>query len=57
MQALLTNVKGIEAELNKVCQGGKVCDRTGAPHLKWRPVTSGNKVVQFQTGDEREYPQ
>ena len=56
MQALLTNVKGIEAELNKVCQGGKVCDRTGAPHLKWRPVTSGNKVVQFQTGDEREYP-
>ena len=32
-----------------------VCDRRGAPHLRWCPTTCG-KVVQFTTGDEREYP-
>lgn len=56
MQAILTNKEKIGKELSKVCKRGKVCDRTGLPHLKWRPVTSGNRVVQFQTGDEREYP-
>ena len=56
MQGLLTNVSEIGEQLNKVCSGGRFCDRTGEPHLKWRPLTSGNKVVQFQTGDEREYP-
>eukprot|EP00435_Cladocopium_sp_Y103_P012194 s2155_g3.t1 len=38
------------------CKGGSVCDRTGLKRLKWRPTTSGGKVVQFTTGDEREYP-
>ena len=42
--------------LRLLCNGTNVCDRTGEPHLKWRPTTSGGKVVQFTTGDEREYP-
>ena len=42
--------------LGRICEGGKLCDRTGLPHLKWRPTTSGGKVVQFVTGEEREYP-
>ena len=42
--------------MSRICQGGKICDRTGLPHLKWKPATSGGKVVQFTTGDEREYP-
>ena len=39
-----------------LCQGNRLCDRTGLPHLKWRPTTSGGRVVQFVTGEEREYP-
>eukprot|EP00435_Cladocopium_sp_Y103_P020951 s4039_g5.t1 len=30
--------------------------RTGLEHLRWRPTVSGGQVIQFQTGDEREYP-
>ena len=43
-------------ELGLTCSGSAICDRTGLKHLKWRPTTSGGKVVQFTTGDEREYP-
>eukprot|EP00435_Cladocopium_sp_Y103_P021759 s2411_g5.t1 len=43
-------------EMGLSCKGGSVCDRTGLKHLKWRPTTSGGRVVQFTTGDEREYP-
>eukprot|EP00435_Cladocopium_sp_Y103_P062053 s206_g23.t1 len=42
--------------LAKVCQGRTICNRTNLKHLKWRPTTSGGKVLQFTTGDEREYP-
>ena len=39
------------------CSNRNLCDRTHDRHLKWRPTTSGGKVVQFCTGDEREYPE
>ena len=55
LQALVCNHEAFEP-MSLVCQGKRVCDRTGLPHLKWRPTTSGGKVVQFTTGDEREYP-
>ena len=42
--------------MSQVCNGKRLCDRTQLPHLKWRPTTSGGKVIQFTTGDEREYP-
>ena len=54
-QLLLCNREEFRG-MGKVCSGNRVCDRTGLPHLKWRPTTSGGKVVQFTTGDEREYP-
>lgn len=41
--------------MGKKCNGGTLCDRTGQKHLKWRPTVAGGKVVQFTTGDEREY--
>eukprot|EP00435_Cladocopium_sp_Y103_P026213 s4096_g6.t1 len=43
--------------MGQVCSGGTYCERTGLKHLKWRPTTANGKVVQFTTGDEREYPQ
>ena len=43
--------------MSKVCNGNRMCERTGLPHLKWKPTTSGGRVIQFTTGDEREYPQ
>ena len=54
-QSLVCNHEAFEP-MSLVCQGKKLCDRTGLPHLKWRPTTSGGKVLQFTTGDEREYP-
>lgn len=39
-----------------ICKGSSVCERTGLKHLRWRLTVSGGKVVQFTTGDEREYP-
>lgn len=42
-------------KMGKMCQGGTVCDRTGQKHLKSRPTVAGGRVVQFTTGDEREY--
>ena len=54
-QALITNRVEFES-MGRICNGNKVCDRTGEPHLKWRPVVHAGKVLQFTTGDEREYP-
>ena len=54
-QSLVCNHEAF-SPMSLICQGKKVCDRTGLPHLKWRPTTSGGKVLQFTTGDEREYP-
>lgn len=55
-QVLITNVKHFRYHIGLCCSGGTVCDRNGLKHLKWRPKTFGNKVVQFTTGEEREYP-
>eukprot|EP00435_Cladocopium_sp_Y103_P071893 s30_g38.t1 len=54
-QVLITNRKGFIKHIAKLCDGG-LCQRTGQKHLRWRPTVSGGKVIQFQTGDEREYP-
>ena len=54
-QVLITNSEYFLA-MGRECKGGKICDRTGEPHLKWRPTVTGGKVLQFTTGDEREYP-
>ena len=42
--------------MSKVCNGNRMCERTHTAHLKWKPTTSGGRVIQFTTGDEREYP-
>ena len=55
-QVLITNRVEFE-RMGKICKGNKICDRTGEPHLKWRPVVHAGKVMQFTTGDEREYPE
>jgi len=55
-QVLITNEPIFEKFIGKLCSGNHICDRTGLKHLKWRPTVSAGKVVQFQTGDEREYP-
>ena len=55
-QVLITNDSVFKKFIGKLCTGNHVCDRTGLKHLKWRPTVSGGKVIQFQTGDEREYP-
>ena len=54
-QVLITNRQEFIQEIGKQC-AGNLCQRTGLVHLRWRPTVSGGKVVQFQTGDEREYP-
>ena len=54
-QALITNRVEFES-MGRICNGNRVCDRTGEPHLKWRPVVHAGRVLQFTTGDEREYP-
>ena len=55
-QALLTNVESLARSMSKLCEGTVFCDRTHLKHLKWRPITSGGRVLQFVTGEEREYP-
>ncbi len=55
-QILITNRKCFR-EMNLLCKGGRICDRTGERHHNWRPVVSQGRVLQFTTGDEREYPQ
>ena len=54
-QVLITNRKCFVKRMTKLCNGG-LCQRTGRKHLRWRPTVAGGRVVQFQTGDEREYP-
>eukprot|EP00435_Cladocopium_sp_Y103_P013062 s2693_g3.t1 len=39
-----------------MCNSRNICERTQEKHLKWRPATANGAVVQFHTGDEREYP-
>lgn len=56
MQQLLTNVKPLAELIGKVCKGGRVCERTGKPHKKWKPMVTGGKILSFSTGEEREYP-
>eukprot|EP00435_Cladocopium_sp_Y103_P056202 s371_g18.t2 len=53
-QVIITNRKEFVKLLEKKCSGG-LCLRTGLEHLRWRPTVSGGQVIQFQTGDEREY--
>eukprot|EP00435_Cladocopium_sp_Y103_P009343 s2629_g2.t1 len=54
-QMLITNRSRFVEYIGKLCDG-KLCIRTGQCHLKWRPTVHGGQVLQFQTGDEREYP-
>lgn len=54
-QVLITNRKCFR-KLGLLCNGGRVCDRTGERHYNWRPLVSEGRVLQFTTGDEREYP-
>ncbi len=55
-QVLITNSDSFIQEIGRECKGSRHCERTGQPHLKWKPLTSGSKVIQFTTGEEREYP-
>ena len=55
-QVLITNRSEFQREIHRVCHGSKRCDRTGMNHLRWKPATAGSKVIQFTTGEEREYP-
>ena len=55
-QVLITNRKEF-AKMARTCEGSYRCCRTGEKHFKWRPTVTGGKVLQFTTGDEREYPQ
>lgn len=54
-QVLITNKDEFNS-MGKLCKGSQFCCRTGERDLKWRPSVSNGKVVQFTTGDEREYP-
>ena len=55
-QILICNDEAF-APMAKTCNGNRLCERTGLPHLRWKPATSGGRVIQFTTGEEREYPQ
>ena len=55
-QVLIPNSDSFIKEIGRECKGSRHCERTGQPHLKWKPLTSGSKVIQFTTGEEREYP-
>lgn len=54
-QVLIHNTDKL-CKLGMVCEGGHLCDRTGKPHHKWRPIVSCGRVTQYITGEEREYP-
>ena len=54
-QMLITNRCCFIDFIGKLCEGNP-CSRTGESHLKWRPTVHAGQVLQFQTGDEREYP-
>ena len=55
-QVLIHNVPELEDELGLVCHNERCCDRTGSPHLSWKPKVDRGKIVSFSTGDERAYP-
>ena len=54
-QVLICNRAEFQS-LNRVCSDPRICSRTRERHLKWRPAVAHGKVLQFTTGDEREYP-
>ena len=54
-QMLITNRSCFVDRIGKLCEG-KSCMRTQKAHLRWRPTVHNGQVLQFQTGDEREYP-
>ena len=54
-QVLIHNSESFK-RMGRVCNGSHLCDRTGRPHHKWRPIVSGGRVTQYITGEEREYP-
>ena len=55
--AVLTNMPELVARLGgRVCAGGAVCSRTGAPHLSWTPKVEEGRVLHFPTAGEAEYP-
>lgn len=55
-QILITNLRHLERFLGKVCGGSVFCERTGRKHKRWRPKVANGKILQFSTGEEREYP-
>ena len=55
VQVLIHNVPEL-CGIGLTCKDYKLCERTGRPHKKWRPVVAEGKVAQFVTGEEREYP-
>lgn len=55
-QVLIHNTPELQVELNRLCTGKEICDRTGRPHEKWAPRVVNGRVVSFATGEEREYP-
>ena len=55
-QLLVTNHPGLKSSMGRICRGKATCDRSGLPHLRWRPVVANGKVVAFNTGDETEAP-
>ncbi|CAE8637383.1 unnamed protein product, partial [Polarella glacialis] len=47
-----------EKTLGKVCrEEGGVCDKSGVPHMSFKPVVSPDGNVTFKTEGEAEYPQ
>ena len=54
-QVLIHNIPALHARLSRLCSNPKVCDRTAGKHERWRPVACRGRVLQFVTGEEREY--
>lgn len=52
---MIHNVRDLKL-MGRECNNPLLCERTGKPHHKWRPVVSMGKVSQYVTGEEREYP-
>ena len=52
---MVHNVPELNA-MGLLCKNYRLCERTGRPHEKWRPVIADGRVAQFITGEEREYP-
>ena len=54
-QVLIHNLACLKG-MGRVCSNSKICDRSGKPHHKWRPIVNMGRVSQYVTGEEREYP-